>query len=217
MRRRVLGIDADRVAVVGNRAIVFALVEIGVATPVVRQRIAWIELDCLVVIRDGAIVVVLVAPGVAAAVVRSGVLWIELDCLVVIRDGAVGIALGAPGVATAVVRMGVLWIELDCLVVVRDGAVVVALVAIAVAAVIEGDREILVRFLAGLDDCGAPADLKVGRGALLVDAPSPCLRLLGAGAVPREDTRGKKSRNYPSPFHGLPVPALEPWRCVAVK
>ena len=63
----------------------------------------------------------------------------------------------------------------------------------------------------------APADLKVGRGALLVDAPSPCLRLLGAGAVPREDTRGKKSRNYPSPFHGLPVPALEPWRCVAVK
>ena len=63
-----LWIAPDRLAVVGDRAVVVALGAIGEAAVVVNIAIFWIEPDRLVVVGDGAVEVAFGTIGVAAAV-----------------------------------------------------------------------------------------------------------------------------------------------------
>lgn len=197
-----MGIDSDRLGVIGNGAVIFLLVVVGVAAAVVGVGVPRIELDRHVIIGDGAIVFAAVAPDIAATVVRRRVFGIDLDRLIIIGDGAIVLALGVPGIAAAIVRVGVFRVEPDRFVVVGDGAVVVVLVAVAVAAVVEGDREVLVGLPPGLDHLGAAVDLQVGRSLLLVDAPGPRLRQLGlhrrgeSGTTERARGRGDYPVRY---------------------
>jgi hypothetical protein len=193
VRRAVFGIEPDRLAVVGDRAVVLFLVVVRVAAAVIGQGVLGIEPDRHAVLADGAVVVALVAVYVATAVIGGSVFGIEPDCLVVFGHGPVVVAVGAVHVAAAVIGVGVLRIEPDRLVVIRKGAVVVVLGAVPVAAIVEGDREVFLGLLPGLNDARAAADLQVGRGLLLVHAPRPRLRQLCARGAARKNAGSDKS------------------------
>ena len=104
VRRDILGIEADRLVVVGDRLVVLLLGGPGEAAVVVRWDVLGVKTDRLVVVGDRLVVLLLGGPGEAAVVVRRGVLGIEVDRLVVVSDRLVVLPLGAPGEAAVVVR-----------------------------------------------------------------------------------------------------------------
>ena len=97
-----LGIEPDRLVVVGDGAVIVRLGGIGEAAVVEGRGRLWIEPDRLVVVGDGAVVVLLGGIGEAAIVEGMDIFRIEPDRLVVVGDGAVVVLLGGIGEAAVV-------------------------------------------------------------------------------------------------------------------
>ena len=97
-------LELDRRVVVGDGALLLAVVEIGEPAVVQRRGVGRIELDRLVVVGDGLVVVGGGRIGDAAVVVGRRLLRIGLDRLVVVGDGLGDIALGLPFDAAVGIR-----------------------------------------------------------------------------------------------------------------
>ena len=97
------GIEPDRLIVVGDGAVVVALVAVGVAPIVEGHDEFWIEPDRLIVVGDGALVVALFVMSGTSIVEGHGQYGIEPDRLIQVGDGAVVVAPGAIGDSSIVV------------------------------------------------------------------------------------------------------------------
>ncbi len=120
----------------------------------------------------------------------------------------------AVGGAAIVEDVGVAGVELDGLVEVLDGA---SSIAVSGAAIVEGDDEVVFRFLARLDHGGAAADPEVERNTVRLSghAPRRGLRLLRIRRIETgrcgecDGTRDRSCRDcHSSPVRGLAIAQL---------
>ncbi len=169
-------IDADRLIVVVDRAVVVLLHEKSVAAVVVGERILRVELHRLVEIHHGAVVARFGEIGIAAVVERRRRIGIYSDRLVIVRDRLVDVAFRLVGDAAAVVGRRITGIAPDRLGIVGDRMVEIAFRLVGDAAVVEERGELLVVRDAGADHRRAGGDLVVGGDAVAPFAPPQLLR-----------------------------------------
>src|SRR5262249_20209192 len=82
VRSRVTRIEANRLAKVGEGALILGRPRIHHAPIVIGADIGWIELNSLAQVRDGPVLLSQMQMREAAAVVSVGRLWVELEGLV---------------------------------------------------------------------------------------------------------------------------------------
>jgi hypothetical protein len=80
------------VAVIGDGAVILALLPIGIAAIVVGFKVIRIQLKSAAVIGDRAVMLALLPIGIAAIVVGFGEYWLQLKGAAEISDGAVILA-----------------------------------------------------------------------------------------------------------------------------
>ena len=112
-------IDAQRLLVVGHRAVVVALASPGGAAIVVGAHEAWIELERAVVVGNGAVIIALGVVGIAAVGQETG-FRPQPDRLVEIGDGAVVVAILLVGQAAVIEIDRIRGLDLDRLALVGE-------------------------------------------------------------------------------------------------
>ncbi len=152
---RGLGIETDRLVVVGDGGIVLALGAVGAAAVDVSGAELGIDPDRLIVVGDGALEIALSLVGAATGVVEGRKVEIDVKRLVVVRDGAVELPFVEVGEAAVGVGVGIIGIQTDGLAVIGDRALAVPLCGIRIATVVEGDGAIVRGIILVLDDARA--------------------------------------------------------------
>ncbi len=102
-----MGSSPDRLAVIGDGAIVVAFGEPGDAAVVDGGRIPRIELDRLIVVGNGAVEVAFAAEREAAIEIGGAVIWGKPDRFIIVGDGVVEIVFLVVGVAARHEHAGV--------------------------------------------------------------------------------------------------------------
>src|SRR5262249_34439174 len=160
----------DALVVVLDRAIPVLHVVVDQPAVLVSVGIIRFQPDRLVEVRYGLFRLAQPAPGIAAIVVGQRVVGRDAGRLVIVLDRALILIERLEDVAAVVECRGVVRPEPQRLIVVLQRLLVVLLVLIADAAVVVGDRQVLLALLAALDDGGAAADrLFVGRSGFVAD------------------------------------------------
>ena len=152
------GRQRNRLAVILDRAIIFALRLIGRPAGEKGRGVAGVELDRLVQILDRMGIIALLVIGRTPRDIGVCRIGAQRDGLAVIQDRAVSIALVEQRMAARQIALQVARIQADRLVTVLDRAVMIAGIVDRHAAVFEGNGAIHVGFIARLDNRGTSGD-----------------------------------------------------------